>query len=97
MRSIFVFSTSFIFSQTINYNLKKGFIDYGFDVVSYFNNEVKEGSKQFTATHNGVKFKFSSKENLMHFYENPNKYIPQYGGYCAYAVALKGDKAPINP
>ena len=33
----------------------------------------------------------------MVFKGNPKKYIPQYGGYCAYAVAEKSDKVSINP
>lgn len=100
MKSLFFLlslSISFISAQTIDYNLKKEFVANGFDLVSYFNNAPKEGSKQFTATYNGVKFKFSSKINLDLFNKNPNKYIPQYGGYCAYAVALKSNKVSINP
>ncbi|MDG1731210.1 MAG: YHS domain-containing (seleno)protein [Algibacter sp.] len=31
------------------------------------------------------------------FNKNPKKYIPQYGGYCAYAIAVKSDKVSINP
>lgn len=45
----------------------------------------------------GVKYKFSTQKNLAIFNENPEKYIPQYGGYCAYAVAIKSDKVSIDP
>ena len=90
--------TSFsIFSQKKHANLKKGFIAEGYDVVSYFNNNPKEGKDQFVKEISGVKFKFSSQENLTKFTENPNKYTPQYGGYCAYAIADKGKKVSINP
>ncbi len=85
------------FSQTIDYNTKDGYMAKGYDVVAYFNNEVKEGLKQFSATHNSIDFKFSSQESLNTFLENPTKYIPQYGGYCAYAIAISSKKVDINP
>jgi len=44
-----------------------------------------------------VNFKFASQENLNTFKENPDKFLPQYGGYCAYAIALKSKKVGINP
>ena len=90
---LFVFNT--IFSQQIDYNAKK-FIAKGYDVVSYFNNEPKEGKNDFTTEYNGVKFRFFSKENLNKFNNSPKKYIPQYGGYCAYALSY-GDKVKIDP
>ncbi|SDS50616.1 YHS domain-containing protein [Polaribacter sp. KT25b] len=80
-----------------NYNTKNGFVAEGYDVVSYFNNKAEKGNKEFTTEFDGVKFKFSSKENLAKFKENPKKYAPQYGGYCAYAIGLKGEKVTINP
>jgi len=70
---------------------------HGYDVVAYFNNKAIEGNKDYKTTYNGVDFRFSSEKNLKTFIENPKKYIPQYGGYCAYAVALKNDKVSINP
>ena len=85
------------FSQTIDYNTKKGFIANGYDVVAYFNNQAIEGNKEFSTEFDGVKYKFSSQENLTTFIENPKKYIPQYGGYCAYAIAAKSEKVSINP
>lgn len=80
-----------------NSNTKKGFIAKGYDVVSYFDNKAEKGSKDFIIEVNGVKYKFSSKENLDLFNANPNKYIPQYGGYCAYAIGAKAEKVDINP
>ena len=84
-------------AQSTDYNVKKGFIANGFDVVAYFDNKVLEGNKKFASTHDGVSYKFSSQKNLELFNKNPKKYIPQYGGYCAYAVAIKADKIGINP
>lgn len=92
----FILSTA-VFSQTIDYNTKKGFAANGYDVVAYFENKAKEGDKAFQTTFDGVTYKFSSKAHLNLFLKQPEQYVPQYGGYCAYAVALKSDKVSINP
>ena len=60
----------------------------GTDPVAYFTeNRPVEGSKEFTAIHDGAEFRFASAENLAKFKANPEKYAPQYGGYCAWAVS----------
>jgi len=93
---VFLFISSFVFSQE-NFNLKKGYAAEGYDVVAYFNNKAEKGQKKFTTTIEGVKFKFISAKNVKIFIANPNKYIPQYGGYCAYAIGKTGEKVSINP
>ena len=101
MRSLIILFITFIsfssFSQKNTYNLKKGAIASGYDVVSYFSNEAKKGNDNYIANYDGAMFYFSSKENLNLFKKTPSKYIPQYGGYCAYAIGLKGKKVSINP
>jgi YHS domain-containing protein len=87
--------SSTFFAQ--EYNLKKGFVAEGYDVVSYFNTKVEKGDIKFTATYDSAKFKFSTKENLETFKKSPKKFIPAYGGYCAYAIGAKGKKVSINP
>jgi len=84
-----------LFAQDIN--TKKGFAAEGYDVVAYFNTQAIEGNKANTTTHNGVHYKFATQENLKIFIANPEKFIPQYGGYCAYAVATEGKRVEINP
>jgi YHS domain-containing protein len=79
------------------YNIKKGFIAEGYDVVAYFNNTSIKGDKKFTSEFKGVPFKFSSKENLVTFDKSPQRYVPQYGGFCAYAIGVRGEKVAINP
>jgi YHS domain-containing protein len=86
-----------ITGQNIDYNTKKGFAAEGYDVVAYFNNEAKEGNKKHTTTYDGVNYKFASEQNLNIFLKSPEHYLPQYGGYCAYAVALKSKKVSIDP
>lgn len=84
-------------AQQIDYNLKKGAIAEGYDVTEYFNNKVVEGKKAYTTTHDNAEYRFSNQENLEKFKANPAKFIPQYGGYCAYAMADNGKKIDINP
>lgn len=60
----------------------------GYDPVAYFTEERPvKGSPQFTTDHNGATWYFSSKENKALFEGNPDKYSPQYGGYCAYGMS----------
>lgn len=92
---LFISISTTFFAQ--DYNTKNGFVAEGYDVVSYFSNKAEKGTKEFTIEFDGVKFKFSSKEDLALFKENPKKYVPQYGGYCAYAIGLKGEKVAVNP
>jgi YHS domain-containing protein len=69
----------------------------GYDVVAYFtDSKPVKGSNEFTADWNGVTWKFSSAENLEKFKADPEAYAPQYGGYCAWAMA-RGDFASTNP
>ena len=84
-------------AQQIDYNTKKGFVANGYDVVSYFIGSPLVGDKKLTAEFDGVSYKFSSQKNLETFKETPPKYVPQYGGYCAYAIGAKSDKVSINP
>ena len=63
----------------------------GYDVVSYFtDNKAMKGSPQFTHEHGGVTWQFASAEHRDMFKADPAKYAPQYGGYCAYGVAVSG-------
>ncbi len=93
---IFLMPLSLI-AQNIDYNDKGGFVAKGYDVVAYFDNAPKAGKSKYTIKHEGAKYKFSTKTNLVKFKKNPTKYIPQYGGYCAYAMGKDGSKVSINP
>jgi len=69
----------------------------GYDPVAYFKqNKPVKGSAAYTATHQGSTFRFASAANRDAFVADPKKYAPQYGGFCAYAVA-NGYKAKIEP
>jgi YHS domain-containing protein len=46
------------------------------------------GLAQFSTTYNGVTYRFSSAESRDRFIATPEKFVPQYGGYCALAISL---------
>ncbi|MGB2690933.1 MAG: YHS domain-containing (seleno)protein [Thermodesulfobacteriota bacterium] len=70
----------------------------GYDVVSYMNdNKAVQGTKDNWADHDGVTYYFVSEANKDAFVKNPEKYLPQYGGWCAYAVGAAGQKFPVDP
>ncbi len=69
----------------------------GYDAVSYLQPDgPKMGDPSKVATWNGAKWYFTSDENLAAFKAAPEKYAPQYGGYCAFAVS-KGSLAKGDP
>ncbi len=69
----------------------------GYDVVAYFTDgRPVRGTTQFRATHQNVEYRFASAEHLAAFQANPARYLPQYGGYCAWAVS-QGYTASANP
>jgi len=60
----------------------------GYDTVAYFKlNKAVEGSSQYSTEYKDATWLFSSEENRQAFVADPEKYAPQYGGYCAYAVS----------
>lgn len=60
----------------------------GYDVMTYWRGgKPKEGNKEISASYKGATWVFISEENRAAFLENPAKYAPQYGGYCAYAAS----------
>ena len=69
----------------------------GYDPVSYFTaGKAVNGSKTFTQSWNNATWYFSSRENLELFKSNPERYAPQFGGFCAFAVS-KGFTANTDP
>jgi YHS domain-containing protein len=69
----------------------------GYDTVSYFTvGKPVMGKDAFSIDWMGAKWKFASQANLDLFKANPEKYAPQYGGYCAYGVA-QGYLVKVEP
>jgi len=69
----------------------------GYDPVAYFTEgEPVKGRKEFTLGWQGADWRFASEENRDRFADDPEKYAPQYGGYCAWAVS-RNYTAPTDP
>jgi YHS domain-containing protein len=76
---------------------KNGLALKGYDPVAYFTeNRPVKGDAKFQSTFNGATYYFASAANKKTFEADPNKYEPQFGGFCAYA-ASQGHTAKIEP
>ena len=71
---------------------------HGYDVVAYFTqHEALRGDQRFEVIHKGVKYWFTNAGHKKKFEENAEKYLPQYGGWCAFAMGMKNAKVPSDP
>ncbi len=69
----------------------------GYDPVSYFKGDhPKMGLETHSAEHDGARYLFASAESRAKFLADPGRYVPQFGGYCAYGVRV-GRKFDIDP
>lgn len=70
----------------------------GYDTVAYFTQgEPVKGSSKFQTVYMDADWYFSTQEHLDMFNTEPEKYAPQYGGYCAWAVSAQNSFAPSDP
>jgi YHS domain-containing protein len=70
-------------------NVTNGLGLKGYDPVAYFSaGEATPGRQQYAYRWKGAIYRFASAENRDRFKTDPDKYLPQYGGYCAYAMSL---------
>lgn len=75
----------------------KGVAINGYDPVAYFTeNKPVAGKADITYSWKGATWRFATAQNRDAFKASPERYAPQYGGYCAYAVA-KGSTAKTEP
>lgn len=59
----------------------------GYDVVTYYSGKPILGKVDYQTRYMGVNWSFSTRANLDLFKTNPEAFIPQYNGYCAWAIA----------
>ncbi|HMR90437.1 MAG TPA: YHS domain-containing (seleno)protein [Saprospiraceae bacterium] len=93
---VFFVSMIVLFSIVVNaqkakeapiFSTKDGAIK-GYDPVAYFiSSQPTKGLKAISHSWNGATWYFTSEANKKLFADNPEKYAPQYGGYCAYGWA----------
>ena len=83
-------------AQELNVN-RSGVAISGYDPVAYFTAAKPiKGSPDITTTYAGGIYQFSTTANRDAFLASPARYLPVYGGYCAYGVA-HGHKVNVDP
>lgn len=95
----FIFTlTSFGQTQKENRNLESNIAIQGYDPVTYFSvGKAQKGKKEFAVSIRNAIYYCYSAENKKLLETNPDKYEPQYGGWCAYAMGANGEKVEIDP
>ena len=84
-------------AQAPAYCNQNGVAIKGYDVVAYFKDSAAvAGNKQFSYTWQNTEWYFKDQANLDAFRDAPEKYAPQFGGYCAYGVS-QDHKSPTDP
>jgi YHS domain-containing protein len=95
--SMFVAGAALADSPIAAVNTEHGLAVKGYDPVAYFTTgKPTPGLAQFSTTYKGATYRFTSAENRDRFIATPEKFVPQYGGYCAYAISLN-KIADIDP
>ena len=74
----------------------EGIAIQGFDVVSYQEKRAEKGRKEFSADYGGVSWYFATGDHRDQFRQNPERFLPEYGGFCAYSVG-RGYPATADP
>ncbi len=76
----------------------------GYDPVSYFDLRPVRGSAEITASHDGIRYRFASHDNRTLFLADPERYLPRYGGWCAFGMGMDEaemrvprERYPVDP
>lgn len=82
--------------QRVN-RARNGLAIDGYDPVAYFvESRPVRGLADFEYEWNGARYRFATAANRERFAQEPARYLPQYGGFCAFAVS-RGYTADIDP
>lgn len=80
------------------FNLENGLAIQGYDPVAYFTqNKAVKGQAANAFTYKNATYRFATAANRDAFQKSPEKFEPQYGGWCAYALGATGEKVEIDP
>lgn len=86
---VFVFSSSLTLAGVDTGTDENGVMLAGHDPVAYFTDgKPVKGKPEFTAVHGDAIYRFASVEHRDMFNGNPEKYVPAYGGHCAYGMTF---------
>jgi YHS domain-containing protein len=87
--SLLIAGAAFARSPIPAVNTEDGLAIKGYDPVAYFDSGgPTRGSPEFATVYKGAQYRFASAEHRDRFTAMPEKFVPQYGGYCAYAISL---------
>lgn len=88
--------TSVFGADLVNAEKQSNLALQGYDPVAFFTDaKPMKGSSSFTTTYHGYAYRFASEEHRMEFQNNPEKYLPAFGGFCAFGVS-KGKLVPVE-
>jgi hypothetical protein len=88
--------TEAVTRELVNVAGASGIALNGYDPVAFFTEgKPTHGDPSITATHGGATYLFATKGHKDLFEADPERYVPQYGGYCAFGVAL-GALFPVD-
>lgn len=94
--AVFFLNSVGMFSSAPFFSTDNGAID-GYDPVAFFvNGKATEGKPGLTFEYAGTTWRFVSEENRQAFMATPERFVPQYGGYCSWAMA-NGYTARTDP
>lgn len=94
--ALLVLATAAAVAQSSEVFIKNGKAIGGYDPVAFFKSaKPVMGYDSIKFRYQAADWHFSSEDNKKAFAADPEKYAPQYGGYCAYGTA-EGHKAPTE-
>ena len=94
--SAFAFNGAANAQDLVNTSGASGVAINGYDPVAFFTDgKPVNGNFKITASHRGATYFFASEEHKAMFTQNPDKYAPQCGGFCAFGVSV-GALFPVD-
>ncbi len=88
---ILLFLITYLFADSLFQVNENGVAVSGYDVVTYFElDSAIVGNESLSTQYKGVTWYFSDSKNLVLFENNPEKYTPQYGGFCSWGMRYNG-------
>jgi YHS domain-containing protein len=94
--ALMLLSTPLLASDLVNVSGADKIAVGGYDPVAFFTDSKPiKGSPSIATRYQGATYLFATTEHKSLFEGNPDKYVPQYGGFCAYGVA-HGGLAPVE-
>lgn len=92
------FLGAYSLSKEAPYNLRNEKFIGGHDPVSYIvDNQAVPGRESIYYEYDGIKFYFTSAAHKEIFIKDPRRFIPEYKGWCAYAMAIDGELVDVDP